>query len=191
MTIRRPRDVEQSGLVALWERSVRASHTFLTEADIEFYRPFVADIIGGAELDLWVLADEADVSIGFMGMSQNGIEALFLEPRCRRRGGGRRLIEHAQARSGAALTVDVNEENVAARAFYEALGFTVVGRAPLDSTGRRTRSCTCGGDTAGIFRTRRDIQLAGRDPTTCVAIGGIPEESSPISQPAFRDSCAD
>ena len=32
--------------------------------------------------------------------------------------------------------MDVNEENQAARGFYEALGFVVVGRSPLDETGR-------------------------------------------------------
>jgi hypothetical protein len=39
-------------------------------------------------------------------------------------------------RPGGALTVDVNEDNLAARAFYEALAFTVVGRSADDSTGR-------------------------------------------------------
>jgi putative acetyltransferase len=136
MTIRRPRDVERSELAALWERSVRATHTFLTEADIESYRPLVADLVTGAELDLWVLADETDIPVGFLGLGANSIEALFLEPRFLRRGGGRRLVEHAQAHAVGALTVDVNEENLAAYAFYEALGFSVTGRAPLDPTGR-------------------------------------------------------
>ena len=30
----------------------------------------------------------------------------------------------------------MNEQNVAARGFYEALGFAVVGRSPMDDTGR-------------------------------------------------------
>jgi len=83
-----------------------------------------------------VLADEADVPVGFMGLSQSSIEALFLEPTYRRRGGGTRLIAHAQERCGAALAVDVNEANDAALAFYEALGFRAIGRSPLDETGR-------------------------------------------------------
>jgi GNAT superfamily N-acetyltransferase len=136
MTIRRPREYERSDLAGLWERSVRATHTFLTESDIEFYRPLVSDLMASADLDLWVLTDEADVPVGFLGLGHNSIEALFLEPRFRRRGGGRRLVEYAQARAAGALTVDVNEENVAARAFYEALGFRVTGRAPLDPMGR-------------------------------------------------------
>ena len=127
---------ERSGLVALWERAVRATHGFLTEEDIACYRPLTADILEGGTLELWVLVDDADVPIGFMGLAGDVIEALFLEPAYRRLGGGRRLVAHAQALRGGALAVDVNEQNVAACAFYEALGFRVTGRSALDPTGR-------------------------------------------------------
>ena len=62
--------------------------------------------------------------MGFMGMSGSEIAALFLAPEFRGRGGGRRLVRHAQELRGE-LTVDVNEQNVAARRFYEACGFVV------------------------------------------------------------------
>ena len=74
--------------------------------------------------------------MGFLGLAGNDIEALFLEPTLRRRGGGRRLVAHAQMLRPGALSVDVNEENAAARRFYEALGFEVTGRSTLDPTGR-------------------------------------------------------
>ena len=45
-------------------------------------------------------------------------------------------MEHAQALRGGDLTVDVNEQNPAAVGFYEAVGFAVVGRSPLDDAGR-------------------------------------------------------
>jgi hypothetical protein len=48
----------------------------------------------------------------------------------------RRLVAYAQALRPGALAVDVNEQNVAGRSFYEALGFVVIGRSPLDDTGR-------------------------------------------------------
>jgi putative acetyltransferase len=123
-------------LLALWERSVRATHAFLTEADIHALRPFVAEAMDGEGLDLWVLADADDVPIGFMGLAGDDVAALFLEPEHRGRGGGRRLVAHAQALRGGDLTVDVNEQNPAARGFYEALGFVVTGRSPLDDGGR-------------------------------------------------------
>jgi putative acetyltransferase len=123
-------------LVALWERSVRATHDFLVEADVAYYRPLVEEFLAGESLELWVLTDSSNVPIGFLALSAHAIEALFLEPTYRRRGYGRRLVQHAQQLRGGPLTVDVNEQNHAARLFYEALGFVVVGRSPLDDTGR-------------------------------------------------------
>jgi putative acetyltransferase len=48
---------------------------------------------------------------------------------------GRRLARHAVVRLGA-TTVDVNEQNPEAVAFYLRLGFRVEGRSELDSTGK-------------------------------------------------------
>lgn len=134
--IRPARATDAGVLLALWERSVRATHDFLTEADIVGLRPFVAEALDGGQLDLWMLADADDVPIGFMGLAGDDVAALFLDPEHRGRGGGRRLVAHAQALRGGNLTVDVNEQNPAARGFYEALGFVVTGRSPLDDGGR-------------------------------------------------------
>jgi putative acetyltransferase len=136
MHVRPVQPAEDTTLLAIWERSVRATHTFLTEEDIAFYRPLTANILAAGSLDFWVLADEVDVPIGFLGLSENAIEALFLDPAHLGRGGGRLLVAHAQKLRGGPLTVDVNEQNAAARGFYEALGFQVIGRSPLDDTGR-------------------------------------------------------
>ncbi len=136
LQIRRGRPAEADTLTALWERSVRATHGFLTESDIDELRPDVRNALGDATLELWVLADARDVPVGFMGLVGSDVAALFLEPAHRGQGGGRRLIEHAQALRGGELTVDVNEQNPAAHGFYEALGFVVVGRSPLDDEGR-------------------------------------------------------
>ena len=136
MQVRPARRDESSALLALWERSVRATHTFLTEEDITCYRPLVAEFLAGDGLELFVLADRADVPLGFIALAGNNIEALFLEPGQRRRGGGRRLVAHAQELRAGVLTVDVNEQNAEARAFYRALGFEVVRISPLDGTGR-------------------------------------------------------
>lgn len=134
--VRRAQSAEWPALLALWERSVRATHTFLSEADIAFYRPLTAEILSDAALELWVLTDETDAAVGFIGMAGHSIEALFLEPSIRRQGGGRRLVAHAQELRGTILTVDANEQNVDACRFYHALGFAVVARSSHDGTGR-------------------------------------------------------
>ncbi|HKH91462.1 MAG TPA: hypothetical protein VKA54_06650 [Gemmatimonadaceae bacterium] len=52
MHIRRARVDEREQLLALWERSVRASHRFLRESDVVQLRPFVALELAGSALDV-------------------------------------------------------------------------------------------------------------------------------------------
>ena len=134
-TIREARPDDADALVDVWLRSVRATHTFLSEEDIEFFLPLVRELMSSDQLELWVLASDANTLIGFMGLSGSGLEAMFLDPDHLRAGHGRRLVAHARGLKGA-LTVDVNEQNPAALHFYEACGFAVVGRSELDGTGR-------------------------------------------------------
>lgn len=137
---------------------------FLTEADIAFYRPLVADFLGGDLPELFVLTDEADGPIGSIALAGDAIEALFLGPPAHRgHGGGRRLLAHAQALRVGALTVDVNEQNEAARGFYEPLGFAVVRRSPLDGTGRPSSSdaFNCRAQTASWGSFVTSIWLIG------------------------------
>ena len=135
MAIRAARRDELESLLALWLRSVRATHTFLSADDIAFYLPLVRTALSSGALDLWVLCDDLDAPVGFLGMSGNRIEALFLDPGHRRRGGGRQLVDHA-GRLSPELLLDVNEQNPEARRFYEACGFVVERRSELDGTGR-------------------------------------------------------
>jgi len=134
-TIREARPADASALVDVWLRSVRATHSFLAEDDIQFFLPLVREMLSSSQLELWVLASDANTLIGFMGLSGNSLEAMFLDPDHLRAGHGRRLVAHARELKGA-LTVDVNEQNPAARRFYEACGFAVVGRSEHDGTGR-------------------------------------------------------
>lgn len=135
MNIRRAIPTDREVLLDIWLRSVRATHTFVSETDIQFFLPLVREYLASSDAELWVLGDDSRAIMGFIGMSGRRMEALFLDPECLRRGGGRRLVRHAQTLHGE-LTVDVNEQNVAARAFYEACGFVIEGRSELDDTGR-------------------------------------------------------
>ena len=135
MTIRRANPTDRDVLVDIWLRSVRATHTFLSEEDILSLLPATRDYLTSDEPELWVLCADSGAIMGFMGMSGSEIAALFLAPEFHGRGGGRRLIRHAQELRGE-LTVDVNEQNAAARRFYEACGFVVEGRSELDDAGR-------------------------------------------------------
>ena len=127
--------VEDHGiLLDIWLRSVRATHTFMSEEDIQAILPLVRDH-ALKELEVSVLVTAEGSIMGFMGLSGNKMEALFLAPEFLRRGGGRLLVEHARKSRGA-LRVDVNEQNPQARKFYESLGFVVEGRSEVDPAGQ-------------------------------------------------------
>ena len=120
-------------LVAVWERSVRATHHFLTEADIARIKGYVPQALRGVET--LVVAEEAPgAPLGFMGIEGDSLEMLFLAPEARGRGLGRRLLERGIA-CYAVRRLAVNEQNPAARGFYEHLGFVVYKRTTCDEQG--------------------------------------------------------
>jgi len=136
MHVRAVRAEDREPLLALWERSVRATHHFLGNSDVVALRPLVAEELASDAVDWWVLVSATEVLIGFLGFASDTIEALFIDPDHHGQGGGRFLVAHAQDLGAGALAVDVNEQNEAALRFYEALGFSVAGRSPTDAAGR-------------------------------------------------------
>ena len=122
-------------LVDIWHRAVVRTHTFLAEADIQFYHQIVRN---GAlrEVELWMALNEAQEPAGFIGLDGTKIEMLFVDPDEHGKGIGRRLVQHAKTRNGGSLQVDVNEQNEGAYLFYKRLGFVRIGRSELDPSGR-------------------------------------------------------
>jgi len=136
LRIRKLRPADRKALLSIWERSVRATHHFLTDADITELRPHVAAALESDAVDWWVLVVPSDAPVGFLGFVDPTVEALFIDPDHFRRGAGRQLLAHAEALATGPLAVDVNEQNPGAVRFYETLGFRVIGRSPVDSEGR-------------------------------------------------------
>jgi putative acetyltransferase len=125
---------EFTRVVEVWEASVRATHHFVTEANIQFFKPLVRKALAAMAALACVRDDEGQVA-GFIGVACGKVEMLFLAPSYRGQGGGRRLLRYAVTRLGA-RTVDVNEQNEQAVGFYLRMGFEVVGRSELDGTGK-------------------------------------------------------
>ena len=134
MDIRRAVPADAEVLLDVWQRSVRATHAFVSEEDLRSMVPQVREYLATAA-ELWVARDDAGAIMGFMGMSGSTMDSLVLAPEFHRRGAGRRLVHHARELHGE-LRVDVNEQNASARAFYEACGFAVEGRSERDAEGR-------------------------------------------------------
>lgn len=135
MEIRRALPADRDVLLEIWLRSVQATHTFVSQADITEMTPQVREYLGSSATDFWVVCDQSARLMGFMGLGGSQIESLFLAPEFLRRGAGRTMIDHARSLHNE-LTVDVNEQNAEAVAFYRAVGFVVERRSELDDQGR-------------------------------------------------------
>ncbi len=119
-------------LIDLWERSARATHNFLSEDDIAFYRErILSDYFN--QVELWIYQEQRVVK-GFIGIGEM-IEMLFVDPRCFRQGIGTALLDFAVTVKGM-RQVDVNEQNQSAQLFYKSKGFVKVGCSEIDGDGR-------------------------------------------------------
>lgn len=128
----RPEDFPR--VLEVWEASVRATHDFLSEEDIQFLKPLIPGALTHVA-ELACVRDAAGEVAGFVGVEGDKVEMLFVHPTQRGRGVGSRLLNYAVEVLGA-QTVDVNEQNAQAVGFYLRMGFEVEGRSELDGTGR-------------------------------------------------------
>lgn len=134
MHIRKRIESDNAVLADIWHRSVVATHTFLTDADIQELYPQVRDLYLPA-VEVWVCMAAGGDAVGFIGMSDSHVEMLFIEPALRGQGIGSRLLDRVKSLHET-MTVDVNEQNPQAHGFYRRYGFHDVGRSETDSAGR-------------------------------------------------------
>lgn len=121
-------------LTQIWERSVKATHLFLSDDEITEIKKFVPDTL--SEIAHLVIAiNEAGDAIGFMGVEDSKIEMLFISPDERGKGLGKAFIEYG-IEHFAVNQVTVNEQNPQAIGFYEHLDFSVYNRTDTDEEGR-------------------------------------------------------
>lgn len=124
---------EYQQLIELWEASVRATHHFLPEENIESLKPLILEHYFDA-VELRVVKDNSEKILGFIGVADANIEMLFIAPEYFKRGLGKLLLNFA-VKHLSVTKVDVNEQNPEATAFYQRMGFKVIARSPLDGQG--------------------------------------------------------
>ncbi len=123
-----------ASLTALWEASVRETHHFLSEQEIQSIKPYVPEALQAVPV-LLVLDDPSGNPAAFLGVEGHRIEMLFAHPEERGHGLGRALLEKAEAHFGAD-EVTVNEQNPQAVGFYSHMGFSVYKQTAEDEQGR-------------------------------------------------------
>ena len=130
--IRKSKPADAPALTAIWRASVLATHDFLSSEDFAEIEKLVGEqYLPNVEVD--VIEDDGK-PVGFMGMTDNNIDSLFISPDQRGKGIGKHMIAHARKRR--TLTVDVNEQNTQGVGFYRHVGFVETGRSETDDQGR-------------------------------------------------------
>lgn len=120
-------------LIDVWKRSVRETHLFLSNEEIEEIKNFVPMALKSVP-HLIIENDVNGVPIAFMGIDDGKLEMLFIDPRERGKGLGRKLLEHGITNYGVKEVV-VNEQNPQAKGFYGHMGFKVYERSEIDEQG--------------------------------------------------------
>ncbi len=119
-------------LIDVWEKAVRSSHHFLSEEDLNYYRPRIRDIYFDA-VELYVVRNPNVAA--FMGLSEDMVEMLFVLPSEQGKGYGSALLNYAFEEKNI-RKIDVNEQNTAAYQFYLNRGYHAVSRDEVDADGK-------------------------------------------------------
>ena len=118
--------LQEKQLIEVWEESVKSTHFFLSEAEIQKIKAMVPQALNGVS-HLIVAASEDVNFVAFMGIEKQKLEMLFIYPEEQGKGLGRKLLQYAMEKY-AVNELTVNEENGLAKDFYEHMGFSVYKR---------------------------------------------------------------
>ena len=120
-------------LLEVWDNSVRATHLFLSDSEIQSIKKYVPQALNEV-LHLLIAEDESGRPVAFMGVEAGSLEMLFIAPEERGKGLGKRLIQYG-IKNYAVEKLTVNEQNPQAKGFYEHMGFQVYKRTENDEQG--------------------------------------------------------
>ena len=120
-------------LLDIWENSVKATHLFLSNKDIQKIKNYVPQALKEVQ-HLIIIENENNIPIGFMGIENTKLEMLFIKNNERGKGVGKQLLTYGIENYNV-NELTVNEQNPNAKRFYEHLGFKVYKRTELDEQG--------------------------------------------------------
>ena len=120
-------------LLEVWESSVKETHLFLSDVEIENVKKYVPQALENVA-HLIIVESEKKFPGAFMGLEGQKLEMLFISPKERGKGLGKELIKYGIKNYGT-NELTVNEQNSLAEGFYEHMGFQIYKRTDKDEQG--------------------------------------------------------
>ena len=120
-------------LLTVWEDSVRATHRFLSDAEVRKIKTYVPRALAGVQ-HLIAAENTPGVPIAFLGAENGRLEMLFVASSEQGKGVGKALLQFGIAHYGI-RELTVNEQNPQAIGFYTHVGFAVWKRTEQDEEG--------------------------------------------------------
>ena len=132
VSVRPYRDADLAVLSDLWLRASRHAHGFLGEERLRADQALL-ETFYFAQAETWV-AEREGRQVGFVGLLEQFVGGLYVDPAAQGRGTGRALMARAQA-ARETLELEVYAANSRAMAFYRQAGFAEVSRRSEDDQG--------------------------------------------------------
>lgn len=125
--VRTPTLIKQ--LIEVWQNSVKATHLFLSNEEINNIKEYVLQALKGVS-HLVIVENKNNEPVAFMGIEDTKLEMLFIRNNEREKGLGKKLLNYGIKNYNINELV-VNEQNPNAKGFYEHMGFKVYKRSKL------------------------------------------------------------
>lgn len=121
--IRKFETQDLDAVMQIWLQANLDAHAFISASFWEAHFEMVRDLLSQAELYVHENEDTRQID-GFIGLTENHIEGIFVAKSARSKGVGKALLEYAKSRKPS-LTLSVYQKNERALAFYQREQFTV------------------------------------------------------------------
>lgn len=123
---------DRTSVIHIWRRSSEIGHPFLSDHELATQQHLVETVYLHSS-EIWVAVSNGQC-MGFVGLIDGFVGALFVAPDSHGKGLGTVLLRHAIQLKGD-LSLEVYEQNRQATAFYLRHGFLITGREDQDSLG--------------------------------------------------------